>query len=96
MSRSFSTTFRAFLDIFWKNTAAIPEYDAKIKRSIETHPKLSQWAKRVEVAGGEHDSTEDPDMRVSGQIFNKEGARITSGHWYKDGRVVYSKKSFNN
>ncbi|PWY86792.1 hypothetical protein BO70DRAFT_287934 [Aspergillus heteromorphus CBS 117.55] len=70
MSRSFSTTVRAMLDIFWKNTQAIPE-------------------------GDEHDSEADPDLRVSGQIFNKEGMRVTSGHWYKDGRVVYSRSSFN-
>ncbi|EAW13305.1 uncharacterized protein ACLA_017520 [Aspergillus clavatus NRRL 1] len=35
--------------------------------------------------GDEHGSKADPDLRVSGQIFNKEGMRITSGHWYKDG-----------
>ncbi|RAK98694.1 uncharacterized protein BO80DRAFT_427079 [Aspergillus ibericus CBS 121593] len=95
MSRSFSTTVRAMLNIFWKNTQAIPEYETMITRSIEINPKLSKWAERVEVAGDEHDSEADPDLRVSGQIFNKEGMRITSGHWYKDGRVVYSRSSFN-
>lgn len=46
--------------------------------------------------GDEHNSIADPDLRVSGQIFNKEGMRITSGHWYKDGRVVYSKNTSIN
>lgn len=50
MSRPFSTTMRALLDVIWKNTPAKPEYDAMITRSIETHPKLSKWAQRVEVA----------------------------------------------
>ncbi|OJJ29625.1 hypothetical protein ASPWEDRAFT_46817 [Aspergillus wentii DTO 134E9] len=95
MSRSFSTTMRALLDIAWKSTKANPDYDTMITRSIETHPKLSKWAEKVEVAGDEHGSNADPDLRVSGQIFNKEGVRITSGHWYKDGRVVYSKNTFN-
>lgn len=46
--------------------------------------------------GDEHNSIADPDLRVSGKIFNKEGMRITSGHWYKDGRVVYSKNTSIN
>ncbi|KOC12415.1 hypothetical protein AFLA70_310g001110 [Aspergillus flavus AF70] len=95
MSRSFSTTVRSLLDIFWKNTQAKPEYEALINQSIETNPKLNKWAQRVEVAGDEHDSKADPNLRVSGQIFNKEGNRITSGHWYKDGRVVYSRNTYN-
>ncbi|KAJ5232547.1 protein kinase [Penicillium chermesinum] len=83
MSRSFSTTMRALLDIVWKNTQAKPDYDAMITRSIEAHPKLSQSAKRVEVAGDEHASKADTDLRVSGQIYSKEGMRITSGHWWR-------------
>ncbi|KAL5685388.1 hypothetical protein EMGR_004240 [Emarellia grisea] len=79
---------RALLEIIWKNTQAKSKYDAMITRTIEAHPKMSKW-RRVEVAGDEHNSIADPDLRVSGQIFNKEGMRITSGHWYKDGRVVW-------
>ena len=46
--------------------------------------------------GREHPSTQDPKLRVSGQLLDKNGIRITSAHWYHDGEVKYSKGRFND
>lgn len=46
-------------------------------------------------SGTEHDSRADKKKRVSGQIFTKEGTRLTSGHWYYDGAVSYSQDPYN-
>ncbi|DAA73117.1 TPA_exp: hypothetical protein A8136_5042 [Trichophyton benhamiae CBS 112371] len=91
--RAFSSTARSLLEFVWKGTKPIPEYEENIKTQVGKNYKLD-GVDRIEIAGGEHDSAADPDMRVSGQIF-KGHRRVTSVHAYKDGRVVYSKELFN-
>ncbi|RAL06512.1 uncharacterized protein BO97DRAFT_401794 [Aspergillus homomorphus CBS 101889] len=54
------------------------------------------WKNTERVANGrEHPSQKDPKLRVSGQVFTKDGVRITSGHWYHDGEVKFSKDEYN-
>ncbi|KAJ5775545.1 uncharacterized protein N7511_000556 [Penicillium nucicola] len=106
MSRAFSTAARSLLRIIWKGSEAIPKYDEMIKEKIQSNPKLNGRAERVELAlvllavqiktnGTEHVSNKDSKLRVSGQIYTEDGARLTSGHWYHDGQVSYSKEPYN-
>ncbi|KAK2765960.1 hypothetical protein FQN54_007475 [Arachnomyces sp. PD_36] len=95
MSRSFSTSARSLLQIIWKNTERVAKYDDMITKSVEGNPKLREKAEKVEVAGREHPSQKDPKHRVSGQVYTKDGVRITSGHWYHDGEVKFSKDEYN-
>ncbi|MCJ1256898.1 hypothetical protein MMC24_004723 [Lignoscripta atroalba] len=96
MSHPFSTSARALLQIIWKTTERVAKYDEMIEKSIENNLKLKDRVGTVEVAGREHPSTQDPKLRVSGQLLDKNGIRITSAHWYHDGEVKYSKGRFND
>lgn len=48
----------------------------------------------MNLSGIEHTSPTDPNRHVSGRIF-KMGRRLVSFHAYLNGRVVFSKASFN-
>ncbi|KAJ5248623.1 hypothetical protein N7468_000074 [Penicillium chermesinum] len=91
--RNFSTTARALLEFIWKGTTSNPQYEARIKAKLAKNRKLAD-ADKVEIAGDEHTSPEDPKARVSGQVF-KNNRRLTSLHAYHDGTIIYSKDSIN-
>ncbi|KAK2807774.1 hypothetical protein FQN50_005316 [Emmonsiellopsis sp. PD_5] len=96
MSRAFSTSAQFLLRITWKGTERVPKYEQMIENSVENNSKLKDRVETVEVAGREHPSPRDPKLRVSGQLLDKDGIRITSGHWYHDGEVKFSKEEFNS
>ncbi|KAI9728114.1 MAG: hypothetical protein M1834_007830 [Cirrosporium novae-zelandiae] len=92
--RTFSTTAKALINIIWSGTTEQPKYKAMIEEKLRKNNKLKN-ADRVEIAGAEHTSTKDSQLRVSGQIYQGP-RRLTSVHAYDDGRVEYSKKSYND
>ncbi|KAB8670387.1 hypothetical protein FH972_026300 [Carpinus fangiana] len=88
-------TAKSLLQIIWKNTDGSAKWNGKIKDSISKVSKLEERAERVEIAGREHISESDPETHISGQVFSAEGVRLTSAHFYEDGRVKFSVPVYN-
>ncbi|EEH05256.1 protein kinase [Histoplasma capsulatum G186AR] len=93
MSRFFSSTARSLLQIIWKGTQRVTKYDEMVEKSVENNSELKDRVATVEIAGHEHQSSQDPKLRVSGKLLDKNGIRITSAHWYHDGRSSFQRKS---